>query len=423
MISVGLTGNVGSGKSSVAAFWMAAGVPVVNADDLARQAVLPGTPGLAAVAAAFGAGVLARDGTLDRARMRALVFRDGAARERLESILHPIVADLRAHWIEERRRAGDSLVVAEIPLLFEKGLERDYDVTVLVDAPEQVRLDRVVQQRGIDVDEARRIMAAQMDPAKKRARADYVIDNAGSPEELERAAERVLSSLRDRAGDGGSMRLDLHLHTKGSRDCLTEPEAVLARARALGYGRVAITDHDRLGVALVMAERHPEHVIAGEEVKTAEGVDVIGLYLTAEIPRGTPARDTIARIHAQGGIAYLPHPYAPGKGGGGRLADDLAPLCDVVEVFNARLHAAALNERAEDLATRFGKLRGAGSDSHTVREIGNAFVEVPQHANRPDALLAALRQGKVGGTSASQLVHLASTWAKVRKALPGGGPR
>lgn len=420
MISVGLTGNVGSGKSRVAALWMAAGVPVVNADDLSRQAVAPGTQGLAAVKAAFGEGVLAADGTLDRARMRALVFSDAVARERLEGILHPIVAELRARWIEERRRAGDPLVVSEIPLLFEKGLQLDYDATVLVDAPEQVRLDRVVSQRGIAVDEARRIMAAQMDPARKRAAADYVIDNAGSTEALERAAASILANLRERVGEGGQMRVDLHLHTRGSRDCLTEPEAVLARARALGYGRIAITDHDRLGVALAMAARHPEHVIAGEEVRTAEGVDVIGLYLTEEIPRGTPARETIGRIRSQGGIAYLPHPYAVGKGGGGRLADELAPLCDVVEVFNARLHSAALNERAETLASRFDKLRGAGSDAHTVGEIGNGYVELPRHANRADALLAALGSGKVGGTPASQLVHLASTWAKVRKVLPGG---
>jgi predicted metal-dependent phosphoesterase TrpH len=218
------------------------------------------------------------------------------------------------------------------------------------------------------------------------------------------------------------MRVDLHLHTRGSHDCLSDPEAVLARALALGYSRIAITDHDRIGVAREMFARHPEHVIPGEEVKTAEGVDVIGLYISEEIPKGTPAHETIRRIKEQGGVAYLPHPYAPGKGGGGRLAEDLARGCDVVEVFNARLHAAVLNTRARELAERLGKLRGAGSDSHTIRELGNAFVELPTHANRPDALLAALRDASTGGTSASQLVHLASTWAKVRKVLPGGWP-
>ncbi|MEQ1858219.1 MAG: dephospho-CoA kinase [Longimicrobiales bacterium] len=421
MISVGLTGNVGSGKSTVAALWKAQGIPMVSADDLAREAVLPGTPGLAAVRAAFGDGVIAPDGTLDRARMRGLVFSDPAARDRLERILHPLVAERRARWVDERRRAGEALIVSEIPLLFEKGLESDYDVTVLVDAPETVRLERLVRLRGLDAAEARLVMAAQMDPARKRAAATWVIDNAGTTAELERAAARVLSSVREHATGRATVKLDLHLHTRGSRDCLTDPEAVLARALSLGYARIAITDHDRMGVALDMSARYPQHVIPGEEVKTAEGIDVIGLYLSEEIPKGTPARETIERIKAQGGVAYLPHPYAPGKGGGGRLAEQLAPLCDVVEVFNARLHAAVLNRRAQDLAARTGRLCGAGSDAHTVREIGNAFVELPPHANRADAFLAALAQGRTGGTPASQLVHLASTWAKVRKKLPGGG--
>jgi predicted metal-dependent phosphoesterase TrpH len=216
------------------------------------------------------------------------------------------------------------------------------------------------------------------------------------------------------------MKMDLHLHTHGSWDCLSDPEAVLAEARSLGYGRIAITDHNRLGVAITMAEKYPEDVIAGEEVKTAEGVDVIGLYLSEEIPEGTPARETIGRIREQGGLPYLPHPYAGGKGGGGRLADELAPLCDIVEGFNARLHAPYLNSRAEELAARFDKAVGAGSDAHTVGEVGNAFVELAWHPNQPGALLTALSGPcRWGGREASRLVHLASTWAKVRKRLPG----
>ncbi|HUF77071.1 MAG TPA: dephospho-CoA kinase [Longimicrobiales bacterium] len=419
MLSVALTGNVASGKSTVAERWAGAGIPVVSADELSRRAVLPGSPALREIRQEFGEAVIAPDGTLDRARMRELVFGDDRARERLERILHPVIRALRAAWIEERRRAGHTLVVSEIPLLFETGGEREFDLVVLVDAPAPLRLERLVRTRGLGQAEARRIMDAQMDSAPKRAVADIVIDNDGSLEELDGEATRVLEQLRRRAG--GTVRLDLHLHTRGSHDCLSDPEEVLRRALALGYARIAITDHDRLGVALRMSELHPDRIIAGEEVKTREGIDVIGLYLTQEIPKGTPARETIERIHGQGGIAYLPHPYAPGKGGGGRAADELAPLCDVVEVFNARLHDSVLNRRAEELAARHGKPRGAGSDAHTVREIGNAFVDVPPHANRPDALLRALAGAAgVGGTSASRLVHLASTWAKVRKKLPGG---
>jgi dephospho-CoA kinase len=418
VLNVALTGNVGSGKSTVAAAWARAGIPVISADELSRQAVVPGSSAMREIRDAFGDGVLGPDGTLDRARLRALVFADDAARARLEAILHPRIRELRSAWLEERRGEGASLVVSEIPLLYETGAEREFDIVVLVDAPAESRVARLARGRGLEEAEVRRIMAAQMDPERKRAAADIVIDNDGSIEELEEKAARVLGELRVRAG--GTMRLDLHLHTRGSRDCLTDPEEVLRRALALGYGRVAITDHDRLGVALRMSERHPEQVIPGEEVKTAEGIDVIGLYLREEIAKGTPARETIALIHGQGGIAYLPHPYARGKGGGGRLADALAPLCDVVEVFNARLHDPALNAQAEALAARHGKLRGAGSDAHTVGEIGNAVVEVEPHANRSEALLAALAGAtRVGGTPASPLVHLASTWAKVRKKLPG----
>ncbi|MGD8321211.1 MAG: dephospho-CoA kinase, partial [Gemmatimonadota bacterium] len=301
---------------------------------------------------------------------------------------------------------------------FEVGGEGDFDVTVVVDAPEGIRLRRLVEDRDLSEDEARRIMAAQMDPAEKRARADLVVDNAGSLEELRARAGEVLERLRARAGTV-SLRLDLHLHTVGSWDCLSDPLGVVERALDRGLHRIAVTDHDRLEVALRMAEAYPDQVIPGEEVKTAEGIDVIGLYLSEEIPRGTSARETVERVRAQGGIPYLPHPYARGKGGGGRYAEELAPLVDVVEVFNARLHPGSLNPPAEALARRHGKLRGAGSDAHTLGEIGGAWVEVPPHPNRPEALLHALASGRVQGRTASNLVHLASTWAKLRKRLPG----
>jgi dephospho-CoA kinase len=420
VLRVALTGNVGSGKSTVAGRWVEAGVPVVSADELSRQVVLPDTPGLRRVQEAFGDSVLAPDGTLDRARLRELVFADEERRRALEDILHPLIRQRREQWLDETRAGGALLAVSEIPLLFEKGTQRDFDVTVLVDAPAEQRLEWVTRDRGLTADEVRRIMAAQMDPAEKRAASDVVIDNAGSLDELAAAADEALAGLRERAGEE-SIRIDMHLHTEGSWDCLSDPEMVLAQALTLGYGRIAITDHNQLYVALEMANKHPQYVIPGEEVKTAEGVDVIGLYLSEAIPKGTPARDTIKRIHDQGGIAYLPHPFAGGKGGGGRLADELAPLCDVIEGFNARLHTPSINSSAEELARRHGKLVGAGSDAHTVREVGNAFVELPHHANRPEALLQALGGNcRWGGTTASRLVHVASAWAKVRKKLPGG---
>jgi dephospho-CoA kinase len=418
VLSVALTGNVAAGKSAVASFWVAAGVPVVSADELARQAVLPGTPGLTEVRAAFGEVVMAPDGTLDRAALRGQVFADPEAMLRLEAILHPKIGGLRMAWREERMAEGAALVVAEIPLLFEKKLDSSFDVTVVVHAPEDVRLRRLMERRGLAGEEASQIMSAQMDAGEKRRRADIVIENDGSLEALERNATAVLQQLRERAGIE-PMRLDLHLHTKGSWDCLSDPHAVLERALAEGLHRIAITDHNRVEVALRMAEEFPHLIIPGEEVKTAEGIDVVGLYLTEEIPKGTRAHETIDRIRQQGGIPYLPHPYAGGKGGGGKFAEELAARVDVVEVFNARLHPGRLNGPALELARRHSRLQGAGSDAHTVGELGGASVTVPRHANTPEALLEALRTGQVFGQTASNLVHLASTWAKIRKRLPG----
>jgi dephospho-CoA kinase len=195
-LTVGLTGNVASGKSTVAELWRKRGVPVVSADDLAREAVEPGTSGLAAVVERFGPAVLRDDGTLDRARLRDRVFADSEARADLESILHPRIQALRDAWVARQRACGARLIVAEIPLLFEAGLEGEVDRIVLVHAAESVRGRRLEERRGLGPEAARRIMSAQMPSEDKKARSHFVIENETDLDALRRRADAVLEELQ-----------------------------------------------------------------------------------------------------------------------------------------------------------------------------------------------------------------------------------
>ncbi|MBX6365495.1 MAG: dephospho-CoA kinase [Gemmatimonadetes bacterium] len=200
---VGLTGNIAAGKSSVAAAWRALGAPVVDADALAREAVAPGSRGLARVVQAFGPGVLDEAGALDRAALRRIAFADPEARRRLEAITHPEIARLRDEAEARLAAAGERIIVHDIPLLFEVGLEDAFDTLVLVDAPPEVRRKRIVRERGLTEAEAQAMIDAQMPAAAKRARADIVIDNVGTPTELKREAERVWRQILERAAASG----------------------------------------------------------------------------------------------------------------------------------------------------------------------------------------------------------------------------
>ncbi len=195
MLVVGLTGNVAAGKSAVAELWRGAGVPVVSADELARAAVAPGTGALAGIAELFGPGVIRDDGMLDRAAVRGIVFRDEEALRALEAIVHPEVRRLRDEWTAEQREAGAEVVVWEIPLLFETGMEGEVDVVVVVDAPAGVRRRRIVETRGLTEAEAEAVMGAQLAADEKRRRADVVVENAGTREELAARAAEVVGVL------------------------------------------------------------------------------------------------------------------------------------------------------------------------------------------------------------------------------------
>ncbi len=198
MIIVGLTGNMAAGKSAVAELWQRAGVPVASADELAREAVKPDSTGLWQVEALLGPDAVRADGSMDRAAVRRIVFADDRRRAELEAIIHPEVRRLRDEWTREERAAGAGVVVWEIPLLFETGMEKEVDMIVFVDAPVEVRRRRAMQTRGLSEEEADAMMGAQMSADRKRERAHFVIDNGGTRDELAARAAGVLAYFRSR---------------------------------------------------------------------------------------------------------------------------------------------------------------------------------------------------------------------------------
>jgi dephospho-CoA kinase len=192
---IGLTGNIASGKSAVSDMLAARGATIIDADVLAREAVMKGSPALDAIVARWGGGVLDNEGNLDRAALRHVVFDNQEDLDALNEIVHPEVLRRRAGEIASARARGDKVVVCVIPLLFERHLADEFDSIVLVDAPRSDRLDRIVRERGIDEAEAMKMIASQMPSDLKRARADYVIENSGSMEDLEEEVNRVWDAI------------------------------------------------------------------------------------------------------------------------------------------------------------------------------------------------------------------------------------
>ncbi|MGA3036580.1 MAG: dephospho-CoA kinase [Vulcanimicrobiaceae bacterium] len=193
MLRVGLTGGIGSGKSEVARTFAQLGATIIDADQLAREVVEPGTPGFTAIAARWPQVI--RNGGIDRAALAAIVFSDQGERDALNAIVHPAV---RARASEIETEAGDDIAVHVVPLLFEGDYWKQCDATVVVIAPVETRIARVVARDGVSRDDVIKRMAAQIDPEIARARATYVIENAGERSALEAASRAVWSSLQDR---------------------------------------------------------------------------------------------------------------------------------------------------------------------------------------------------------------------------------
>lgn len=175
---LGLTGGLASGKSRVARALAELGAAVVDADALAREAVEPGTPGFRAVVAAFGREYVGPDGALDRQKLGRLVFADDSARKLLEEIVHPEVKRLMEARAFALERAGNRVVVLEIPLLYEAGLDKQVDKVIVVDAPTEVQVARAVARGGLSAEEAGRRLAVQLPREERLRRADYVVDNS-----------------------------------------------------------------------------------------------------------------------------------------------------------------------------------------------------------------------------------------------------
>lgn len=204
MLRVGLTGGIGSGKSTVARLLVSRGAVLVDADVVAREVVAPGTQGLEEIVAAFGESVLAEDGSLDRPALGRRVFDDEEARARLNAIVHPRVGERSSELVREaEERDPDGVLVHDIPLLVENGLAPAFDAVVVVEADPEIAVRRLVEERGMTEEDARARIAAQADRETRREVADHVIVNEGSEAELEAQVEAVWERLTELAGSKG----------------------------------------------------------------------------------------------------------------------------------------------------------------------------------------------------------------------------
>lgn len=198
LIKIGVTGGVGSGKSLVCRRLQESGVPVVSADQLARQAVEPHTRAHKQIVERFGKEILAADGTIDRPRLRQIITQDEAARRDLESYVHPEVGvQMQAHF-RSADAQGAWLAAAEVPLLFEAGLQDQFDAVILVSGDTEVRINRIMQRDNVSRQQAQSLMHIQMNEAQKRRMSDFIIENNGSLDEMHGQVDRVLEKLAEK---------------------------------------------------------------------------------------------------------------------------------------------------------------------------------------------------------------------------------
>jgi predicted metal-dependent phosphoesterase TrpH len=213
------------------------------------------------------------------------------------------------------------------------------------------------------------------------------------------------------------MKIDLHTHTYCSKDCRSAYDRIIAAVQKAGLDGIAVTDHNEFRGAIEMQRRAPFLVIPAEEIKTSGG-EIIGLFLNEWVPPGLPPVETVERIHAQGALAYVPHPFDEVRGS--RIQrwalEEVTPHIDILEVFNARNALPRFNARALAYAQDHNLLAGAGSDAHTYNEFGRAFVDVPPF-DGPQGFLESMRHGTWHGRLSSPFVHARTRMDRTLKIL------
>ena len=208
------------------------------------------------------------------------------------------------------------------------------------------------------------------------------------------------------------------MHTRFSPDSLMEPERLVSRCMETGLDCVAITDHNTIDGALEVQRLASFRVIVGEEIKS-QGGEIIGLFLQEAIPRGLPSLETVKRIKEQGGLVSVPHPFDHFRRSviDRQALQDILPYVDIVEAFNARNALQGDNQKALELALEHGILTSAVSDSHTPVEVGRTYVDIPDFDGTPAGLREALAQGNLVRRQITPLIHLLTTFTKIRKRM------
>ena len=213
------------------------------------------------------------------------------------------------------------------------------------------------------------------------------------------------------------LKADLHIHSKYSMDCQTTLDKIIERCLKLKINCIAIADHGTAEGGLAMQKIAPFKVIVAEEILTTEG-EIMGMFLKETIPSGITPREAIKRIREQGALVNIPHPFETIRGSALKdiVIDQIAKDIDLMEVLNSRSPFPANSNKAKDFAEKHHIPGGAGSDAHTIYEIGNAYIEIPDF-NTKEEFLRAVAQGKIYGKRSGVFVHFFSTWAKVKGKL------